>query len=117
MPHATVADVLLILDTALPQAAIERFILSAHRVMDTLFDPEEEWEDGFLEELEAWLTAHLIVSTREPVAESITGAGVSVKIRQQTHGTPYSKQLSLLDTTGILSGWLSGNRVIPVVLV
>lgn len=119
MARTTIQNVKLILDTALTDAAVDAFIASASRLMDTLFDDEDE---DLLEELETWLTAHLIVSTREPMAESVSAAGVSVKTASVKTGTglsstAYGRQAMMLDTTGILSAWGSGNRSIPVVLI
>lgn len=122
MPRTTIQNVKLLLDTALADAAINAFIASANRLMDTLFEDDEDIED-LLEELETWLTCHLIVSTREPTAESVSAAGVSVKMSAAKSAgtglssTSYGRQAMMLDTTGILSAWGSGSKVIPVVLV
>ena len=86
------------------------FIKAASIIVDRISDRDEDGDlsTNDLREIERWVAAHLIASTRDPaVMEDRTG-DTTVKYFLGTPGkglemTPYGQQAMLLDVTGRLA--------------
>lgn len=105
MARVTAADVKAILDdTTLKESTINVFITSAHTMVDEVLGTGET---DVLKEIERWLTAHMIVVTRERQAireeagtvridySGVFGAGLN--------STTYGQMVLALDTTKAMS--------------
>ena len=108
--RVTPAEVKEILDTSLTDSAITAFIDAASVTVTDLLGENSAASDlsnAQLKEVERWLTAHLIASTRErQVAKENAGqAGVTYDGRTGLglDSTLYGQQVKLLDTTGTLA--------------
>ena len=105
MARTTATEVKAILDgCTLADATVDEFIHSANLVVTDVLGDDSDLSDSQLEDIERWLTAHLISATTwrtakiEKVGEaSVTYTGVFGKYLEMT---PYGQMVKLLDTTG-----------------
>ncbi len=114
MGRVTVAEVKAILDdTALSDAVITTFITSAN-VMVTQALGSSTLGVSVLKEIERWMTAHMIASSRERMAKSEEAGGAKISYTGQFYtglrGTPYGQMVLVLDTTGAMAA-LGGKAV------
>lgn len=114
MGRVTVAEVKAILDdTALSDAVITTFITSAN-VMVTQALGSSALGASVLKEIERWMTAHMIASSRERMAKSEEAGGAKISYTGQFYtglrGTPYGQMVLVLDTTGAMAA-LGGKAV------
>jgi hypothetical protein len=109
--RTTVAEVKLIIETTLTDPSIQAFIngasLHVTQVLSTTLSEE------VLTEIEKWLTAHMIASTRERMAKSEEAGGAKIsylgKDGTGLEQTPYGQMVLSLDTTGAFK-LLEGKR-------
>ena len=114
MGRVTVAEVKAILDdTALSDPVITTFITSAN-VMVTQALGSSALGASVLKEIERWMTAHMIASSRERMAKSEEAGGAKISYTGQFYtglrGTPYGQMVLVLDTTGAMAA-LGGKAV------
>ena len=106
--RVTATEVKAILDTALDDSVVEVFIDAANLVVTDILGSSTVLSDDQLKEIERWLTAHMIASTRDPQAASEKTGEANIKYQGVTgkglDATFYGQQVKLLDTSGILEG-------------
>ena len=102
--RTTAAKVKEILDTAQTDPAIEAYIAIASQMVDDL--PTSLSEER-LTEIERWLTAHFIASTKERMGktEQVGEAQISYlgEFGKNLESTPYGQTAAMLDTSGTLN--------------
>lgn len=104
MARVTANEVKAILDdTELTDAVVEGFINSANTLVTNVLGSSTLGE-SVLAEIEKWLAAHMIASTRERMAEQEEAGEAKIKyIGQYGSGlssTPYGQMVLTLDLTG-----------------
>jgi hypothetical protein len=96
-----------IIDTDLSDRIVQVFIDAANLTVTELLGSNTDLSDDAKKEVERWLTAHLLASTRERQAESEKIDVASIVYQGKTgkglESTLYGQQAKLLDTTGILA--------------
>lgn len=106
MARTTAAEVKQILDTDLSDAIVDAYIVGANAMVTDALS-SSGLSDTLLEEIERWLSAHMIASTRERMAEKEGAGGASItytgKYGEQLASTPYGQQVLILDTTGTMA--------------
>lgn len=105
--RTTAAEVLQILDSCtLSTTIIDVFIGSASRVVDDVFENSTELSSAQLEDIELWLTAHMIASTlhRQTSKDTVGDASVTYtgKWNKRLESTSYGQMVLVLDTTGLM---------------
>jgi len=103
--RVTEAEVKAILDdTSLTDPQILAYIGSANVMVNTALGTGTT---DILKEIERWLTAHMIASTRERTALKEEAGGASItytgKYDQGLASTPYGQMVLSLDTTGTMA--------------
>ena len=112
--RVTPEDVKAILDnTGLSTTIISTFITSANVFVDaTLLD--KGLSDSVLKEIERWLTAHMIVSTRERQSKEEGAGGAYIKYAGEwgkgLNLTTYGQMAVSLDTSNTLSAMADGKK-------
>jgi len=110
MAWVTISEVREIIDTDLADAAIQTFIAGADSIVSTVLGDDSNLPDSAKKEIERWLTAHLMATSREPQIASIGADGVNVTYQGLTgkglESTFYGQNVLLLDTTGKLASSL-----------
>ncbi len=104
----TASDVKKILDTNIADDSIIAYITTAGMIIDTAYEGEAV-ADGYKDEMQKWLTAHLIASTQSyPVTrEEADGVAVTYQAMQTGKGlemTAYGQHVLMMDVKGKLSG-------------
>ena len=99
-------DVKLIIETQLQNANIEAFITSANAIVTDALG-SSSLSDSTLEQIEKWLTAHMIASTRERMAKKEEAGGAKIEYAGN-YGmgldlTTYGQMVKTLDVTGIMA--------------
>jgi len=117
MARTTVDEVKEIMDnTALDDAQITPYITVANTIVTDELGSSSELTDDKLEEIERWLTAHLIAITRERITkqEKLGDASVTYTgaFGSGLDSTPYGQMVRILDVSGILGNL--GKRVISI---
>lgn len=119
MARTTIADVKLILDnTILSDAVITAFIKSSNIfVTNTL--GTSALDDDTLQDIECWITAHLISFTLERQSKKESAGSASIEYAGKfdgigLKGTSYGQMAISLDTTGILETVSGGNQTITM---
>lgn len=83
---------------------IDRLIIAASAVVDEVFENDTDVSATLLEEIECWLTAHMIASTlwRTTSEEKIGDASAKYTGQwgKKLESTPYGQMVLILDTTG-----------------
>lgn len=103
--RTTNARVLQIMDNCTTSTTIiDRLITAASAVVDKVFESDSEISDTLLEEIECWLTAHMLASTlhRSTTNESLGDASVTYtgSFGEGLKSTPYGQMVLSLDTSG-----------------
>ena len=105
MPRATEAEVLQIIDTTLTSEEVTPFLSAANLLVSSIC-VDVGYSDDLLEEVERWLTAHLI-AVRDPRVskEKIGDANVEYHGRSGLglDHTPYGQQVKILEYQGKLA--------------
>lgn len=104
--RTTAAEVLDIMDSGCTVSTniITRLIVAASAVVDQVFENDTDIGDTLLEEIECWLTAHMIASSvyRTASEEEVGDARVKYtgQFGKKLESTPYGQMVLTLDTTG-----------------
>lgn len=104
-------------DTELEDPVIESYIDGANIFVDANLSGKG-LGTALLAEIERWIAAHMIVSTRERMA-AVEGAGgaeitYTGKWGEGLAGTPYGQNAVILDTTGTLLAMTQGKLIARV---
>ncbi len=104
--RTTVEEVKQILnDTELSDPIIEGYIKAANSMINNVLSGK--LDEDTLEEIERWLTAHMIASTRErqAVKEGAGGAFIEYtgKFGEGLKSTSYGQMVLTMDTTGLMA--------------
>jgi len=106
MSRVDASEVKEIIETSMSDSAIEAYITAANLTVTKYLD-DEDLDDAQLKEIERWLTAHLIASTKErSISKENTmqaGASYDGKTGMGLDATLYGQQVKILDTTGTLA--------------
>ena len=107
MARVTAAEVKAILDKSkLTNTEIDVFITSAN-VLVTQALGSSTLGASVLKEIERWMAAHMIASSRERVAKNEEAGGAKINYSGQfgrgLHSTPYGQMVLTLDTTGAMA--------------
>lgn len=105
--RTTALEVKQILDTDLSDNIVKAFINTANTIVSSTLGSDTTLSATQLKEIEKWLTAHLLASTRVRQSQKdkagdgeVTYAG---KTEMGLDGTTYGQQVKILDTTGKLA--------------
>lgn len=105
MPRTTATEVKAILTTSLTDAQVDVYIDIANQIVTD--NVTCGLGDAALEEIERWLTAHLIAFTRSRMAKSEKIGEASITYNgvfgSGLDATPYGQTVKLLDTCGSLA--------------
>lgn len=111
--RVTPAEVRQILSTGLTDLEIGAYIVAANSFVVANLGPAGLTEIQ-LKEIERWITAHFIASTREQQSKEEGAGGAYVKYQGVTgeglSATMYGQQAVLLDTSGTLAEIVGGRR-------
>ena len=106
--RVTATEVKQILDTDLTDPVIEVFINAANLTVTDALGSSTVLSSDQLKEIERWLTAHLIASTRDQQIQEDTIGKSKVVYQGRTamglDATFYGQQVKILDTSGVLVG-------------
>lgn len=105
MPRTSPTEVKKIIETDMEDTDIQSYIDSASILVDSTI--AGKLVDALLEQIEKWLTAHLMASTREQMVKQGKGGPASATFYGYGEGkglehTPYGQQAVSLDYTGTL---------------
>lgn len=96
-----------IIDTSLGDGVLWTFINAANLIVTEHLGSETSLSDEKRKEIERWLAAHMLASTREQQAqtEEVDKAAITYQGRTGLglDSTFYGQQVKILDTTGILA--------------
>lgn len=113
MANVTATEVKLIIDTSLSDEIIDAFISGAYEALEEAFS-EVSISEGLRKELERWVAAHLIASTREQQLQEAAAGSAKAKFQGKTgmdlRSTFYGQNALSLDYTGTLAS-LGGKGV------
>ena len=105
MARVTVEEVKAIISTKLGEQVIEQYINSAGVIMDML--KGHSLPAPLMKEIERWITAHLIASSRERQAREEGAGGAYVRYAGMSYSglrsTTYGQHAIALDTSGVLA--------------
>jgi hypothetical protein len=105
MARTTATEVKEIITTSLSDAAVTAYIGIANRMVTANLS-EQELSDETLEDIECWLTAHLIAVTKErfTTGEKIGDASVNYAgiFGEGLKSTSYGQMVLMLDTSGTM---------------
>lgn len=106
MPLINPDDVRQILDTDLDNSTLLVYIQAADQLVQAVYDGVTDVSSAQKKEIERWLTAHLVASTREPQVQGVKATDVTVQYQGLTgkglESTHYGQGALALDTTGRL---------------
>ena len=107
--RTTAEEVKKIIETVLTDTVVEAYILTANTMVnDVLGLVETDESSGSVEhirytEIEKWLTAHLIASTRERMAQKEEAGGAKIEYIGKSglglSSTPYGQMVLAMDTS------------------
>lgn len=113
--RTTAAKVKQIIDTNLSYAIVEAHITGASLVIDEVLGSDTTISSELKEEIERWLSAHLIASGRELQIKEEGAGGAYIKYQGAHNGmglesTMYGQQAMALDVTGKLRALSSSKQ-------
>lgn len=118
--RTTAANVKNIIETELSDTIVDAYINSAARLIDTVFSDGALGEE-ILTEIEMWLAAHMIASTREQQTAEAKAGSTSIKYQGNTglglDSTMYGQTVKILDTTQRLADLGKGRRNVTLYAV
>jgi hypothetical protein len=101
MARVTATEVKGIIDTDLTDDAVNIYITSANVMVDNVLSTSDT---PILKEIERWLTAHMIASTKERQAKSEEAGGAKINYAgyygDMLSSTSYGQQVMMLDVSG-----------------
>lgn len=104
MARTTADEVKQIIDTDLSDTIIEGYISGATEVVTYVLGSDTTMSVELKTEIERWLTAHMIASTREQQLSEAKAGPASAKFQGKTgmglDATLYGQQVKAMDTTG-----------------
>lgn len=107
MARTTSIEVKEILDTALTDAVVESYINIANAIVTDELSGSTLMSAAQLEEIERWLTAHMITSTKERMGKSEKLGDASITYTGEfgmgLDSTTYGQMVKFLDKTGALA--------------
>jgi hypothetical protein len=111
--RTTVEEVKTVIDTSLTNTVISNYITSANVfVTDQLVG--KGLSDEMLKEIERWLTAHMIASTKERQSKEESAGGAAIKYAgfwgTGLNGTSYGQMAVTLDTSRTLAAISDGKQ-------
>jgi len=111
--RTTSAEVLQLLDgCTLSSTIIDIFIGAASRLVDSVYSGDSTMTDTQLEDIETWLTAHMVASTlhRQTSQEEVDGASVKYTgyWSKNLESTSYGQMVLILDVSGKMA--LAGKK-------
>lgn len=116
MARTTASKVKEILNTSLSVTKINAFITAANALVTNTLGTDTTLGDTLKEEIERWLTAHLIVSARERQGIKEGAGGAEITYQGKTgiglDSTMYGQNVKVLDTTGRMAALSSGKAVL-----
>lgn len=116
--RTTVEEVRMIIDTALEDAVITSFIQSASLFIDRVLS-DSNLDDEALEDIERWITAHLIANTAERQAKEEGAGGAFIKyvgdFGMGLKSTTYGQTAIMLDTSDTLKALADGRKNINLI--
>lgn len=91
-------------DCSVSHAVVDRLIIAANAVVDQVFENDTDIGTTLLEEIECWLTAHMIASTLYRTTSEEKVGDATAKYTGQwgkkLESTPYGQMVLTLDITG-----------------
>jgi len=119
--RTTALEVKQILDTTLSDNTVKVFITTASTIVSDTLGSDTTLSAAQLKEIEKWLAAHLIASTRERQGsrEKVGDADVTYqgKTGMGLNATMYGQQCLMLDSTGKLAQKLGKKSATMVAIV
>lgn len=107
------AKVIEIMETELTETQIQPYISSAYTYINSIL-LGKGLSDSLLEQIECWLTAHMIALTRERIAKSEEAGGAKItyagEFGKSFDATPYGQMAVSLDSSGTLAALIGGKR-------
>jgi len=105
MGRVTATEVKEILDnSSLTDTIVDAYILGANALVNSALGTGES---ALLTEIERWLAAHMIASSRERMAQKEGAGGAYIeytgKSGEELSSTPYGQMVLTLDTTGAMA--------------
>lgn len=105
--RVTALDVKQIIDTSLSDNIVTVFINTANTIVSDTLGDDTTLSTTQLEEIEKWLSAHLIASTRERQGQTEKVGDASITYQGKTgaglDSTLYGQNVKMLDSTGKLA--------------
>ena len=105
MARTTEAEVLAIMDNELIDSQVTPFMTAANLLITKAFS-DGNTSDELLEEIEKWLTAHMIASTIAKTTATEELGDAKVKYTgywgKKLEATPYGQMVQVLDTEGLM---------------
>lgn len=116
MARTTATEVKEILDNSkLTDAIVDTYITAANALVTDVLE-NSGLGDVLLEEVERWLTAHMISVTLERTAKKEEVGEVKIEYTgtygEQLSSTSYGQMVMTLDTTGLMTGLGGGTATI-----
>ena len=91
-------------DSTLSDTIVDAYILGANSLVNSALGTGDT---ALLKEIERWMAAHMIASTRERMAQEEGAGGAYIKYLgtggQELSSTPYGQMVLTLDTTGAMA--------------
>jgi len=85
-------------------AIVTAMITSASAIVDQVFEDDEDIGTTLLEEIERWLTAHMLASSLWRTGAEVEVGDARIKYTgewgKKLESTPYGQMVLILDTTG-----------------
>jgi len=105
--RTTATEVKGILDSCvLADSVVDTYIATANRFINVVYADSASLTDAQLEDIEMWLTAHMISVSRHRQTAAETIDDVTVKYTgywsKQLESTSYGQMVLMLDTTGLM---------------
>ena len=105
MGRTTATEVKQIMDNCtVSDTIVDVFIGAASRLVDAVYSTDTTMSDDQLEDIETWLTAHMIASTlhRQTSQEEVDGASVKYTgyWSKDLESTSYGQMVKVIDTSG-----------------
>lgn len=120
MGRTTATEVKAIIATELADSIIDTFIGMANRVVTDHLGANTDLSAAQKQDIETWLTAHLVASTREQQAQAEQAGDARITYQGETgkglEATFYGQQVMMMDTTGTLANAI-GKKAVTVLAI
>ena len=114
MARTTASEVKKIIDTDLDTSVVDVYISSASEVVTNVLGSDTSLSDTLKKNIEMWLAAHLIASTREQQIQKAGAGGANVTYQGVTgkglEATLYGQQVLAMDTTGKMAATIAKQK-------